>query len=547
MAEKLLEINLFGACIVRSAEPAGFEITGAKHRALFVLLATAPFGRRTRSFLQDTLWGTSCYDSGRQSLRRALSDIKATMGPAFEQLLTVNNAEVSLDLSQVHFIGRPGGGEFLEGIDIRDNEFNDWLRGVRMNPGQLDALFSVSAQPPPPSILPSIAILPFRPVFGTSESATLGDWLAEEVSRSLSRSNLLAVISHLSSRRMAATSVDFSALRMLLGVDYCVSGSLRLFGDTAVLDTDFIDTASGRILWTRQAAGTVAEFLSPDSAPVAEIVRTVGRTIASDALTHVRGRPVTELADHELLIAGVGLMHEQRIASFARSRELLDEALRRAPRAAEAHAWMGEWYVMAVFNGWSNDRRRDTQRALDSTARALDIEPGNAFCLTIDGVVHNNLLQRLDVAEDRFAGALDVNPNESMAWLLSGVLSAYRDQGVQAVTRVEKAIRLSPLDPFGYFFESMAATAHLAAENFDRALDYADRSLARNPRHLSTLRARIAALHFLGRPAEARQSANELMRLQPEFTVEGYRRSHPAAEFPLGRNVVEALSASGVP
>jgi tetratricopeptide (TPR) repeat protein len=208
---------------------------------------------------------------------------------------------------------------------------------------------------------------------------------------------------------------------------------------------------------------------------------------------------------------------------------------------------MGEWYVMAVFNGWSNDRRRDTQRALDSTARALDIEPGNAFCLTIDGVVHNNLLQRLDVAEDRFAGALDVNPNESMAWLLSGVLSAYRDQGVQAVTRVEKAIRLSPLDPFGYFFESMAATAHLAAENFDRALDYADRSLARNPRHLSTLRARIAALHFLGRPAEARQSANELMRLQPEFTVEGYRRSHPAAEFPLGRNVVEALSASGVP
>jgi len=36
----------------------------------------SPFGRRTRSFLQDTLWGTACYDTGRQSLRRALSDIK---------------------------------------------------------------------------------------------------------------------------------------------------------------------------------------------------------------------------------------------------------------------------------------------------------------------------------------------------------------------------------------------------------------------------------------------------------------------------------------
>ena len=57
---KRIEVSLFGACVVRSAEPGGFEITGAKHKALFALLATAPFGRRTGPFLQDTLWGTAC-------------------------------------------------------------------------------------------------------------------------------------------------------------------------------------------------------------------------------------------------------------------------------------------------------------------------------------------------------------------------------------------------------------------------------------------------------------------------------------------------------
>lgn len=56
MIGKLLEINLFGNCSVQSAEPGKFAITGAKHKALFALLATAPFGRRTRSFLQETLW-----------------------------------------------------------------------------------------------------------------------------------------------------------------------------------------------------------------------------------------------------------------------------------------------------------------------------------------------------------------------------------------------------------------------------------------------------------------------------------------------------------
>ncbi len=53
------------------AEGYDFEIKGAKHRALIALLVTAPLGRRTRSFLQETLRGGSCYDTGRQSLRRA--------------------------------------------------------------------------------------------------------------------------------------------------------------------------------------------------------------------------------------------------------------------------------------------------------------------------------------------------------------------------------------------------------------------------------------------------------------------------------------------
>ena len=543
---KLLELNLFGACIVRSIGAVPYEITGAKHRALFALLATAPFGRRTRSYLQDTLWGTSCFDNGRQSLRRALSDIKALMGPEYEALLAVNNAEISLDLSRVHFIGRPGGGEFLEGLDIRDNEFNDWLRGIRQSPEQLFSLNSPSSQPPPQSILPTIAVLPFRLVQGDPLHGVLGDWLAEEICRSLSRSNLLAVISHLSARELATSKIELHRVQEVLGVNYCVAGSLRVAGDQAVLDADFIDAISGRILWTRQFTGRISDFVSAQSPAVTEVVRAIGQTIASEAVIHVQGRSVAALADHELLVAGVGLMHQLKLNSFARSRALIEEAIRRAPRAAEAHAWLGEWYVTAVFNGWSTDRERDTQMAQDCTARALDIEPENSFCLTMDGVVSNNLLMRMDVASQRFDAALSRNPNEAMAWLSSSVLFAYRDDGAEAVARAETAIRRSPLDPFGYFFESLAATAYLAAEDYARTLELADRSLAKNDRHLSTLRVRICALHHLGRDAEARKAAAELMRRQPDFTVTNYRQNHPAADFKIGKNVVSALLAAGI-
>ncbi len=544
---KHLEVNLFGACIVRSAGQPAYEITGAKHRALFALLATAPFGRRTRSFLQDTLWGTSCFDSGRQSLRRALSDIKAVMGADFERLLRVNNSEISLDLAEVHFIGRPGGGEFLEGLDIRDAEFNDWLRGIRQSPEQLFALFSASTQPPPKSILPTIAVLPFRLITGGGEHGILGDWLAEEVCRSLSRSGLLAVISHLSARELAATRIELAQVRAALGVDYFVAGSLRVSDHFVTLDADCIDAASGRILWTRQFTGKLGDFMQAESAPVTEVVRAIGQTIASEAVQHVHGRELASLEDHHLLVAGVGLMHQLKLSSFARSRELIEEAIRRAPRAAEAHAWLAEWYVMAVFNGWTTDRARDTQMAQNSTARALDIESENSFCLTIDGVVNNNLLMRLDIAEQRFDAALERNPNEALAWLLSGVLFAYRDNGSEAVRRVETAMRRSPMDPFTYFFASLAASAYFVDGNYDRALELAKASLVKNDRHVSTLRVQIASLHYLGRTDEARSAAQLLLQKQPDFSVASYMSNHPAAAFGSVKAVSTALSASGIP
>lgn len=546
MTAKLLEINLFGACSVTSAEPRAFAITGAKHKALFALLATAPFGRRTRAFLQETLWGTACYDTGRQSLRRALSDIKHLMGESYGALLSGNNADLALDLSRVQFLGHIHAGPFLEGLDIRERGFTQWVDSIRQNPGQLAGLFSASQISHSP-ILPVIAVLPFRAIGGDDLTAVLGDWLAEEICRSLSRSRLLAVISHLSCRELASSSIDITAVRMVLKADFCVTGTLRRSGRELILDADFVDTRSGRILWTRQLVETAERFIEQSTEGLAAIVSATGSAIAEEALTHVRGLIPAEIEDHRLLIGGVALMHRSTLRDFARARELLEEAVRRAPYTPEIHAWLGKWYVLSVFNGWSADAERDTGQALDCTARALDLSPNNTFCLTIDGFAQNNLLRRLDIAEQRYTSALDRNPSSALSWLLKGVLHAFRDEGELAVDATNRARRFSPLDPFGYFYDSLNATAHLAIGSYTRSLELADRSLAVNDRHLSTLRTKIVALHNLGRQEEAVRAGQELLRRQPDFTIAAYQRTHPAADHQFGKNAVEALKAAGIP
>lgn len=395
--------------------------------------------------------------------------------------------------------------------------------------------------------LPAVAVLPFRTIAGAAEHAVLGDWLAEEACRSLSRSNLIDVISHWSSRSLSHNPVDMATIRSCLGVDYCVAGTLRVASEQIVLDADLLETASGRILWTRQFAGPIKSFLDPSAEGVAEIVVAVGRAIADDAIAHVSDRQLAELEEHRLLIAAVGLMHRPSLRDFTKSRELIEEVVRRAPDAAEAHAWFGKWHVLSVFNGCSANPEKDTQRAIDCTARALDINPESAFSLTIDGFAHTNLLRRMDIAETRYQQALERNPNDSLAWLMSGALHAFRDESDAAVAAVEKARRLSPIDPFQYFYETLSASALVTAGRYEEALAFADRSLGRNNWHTTTLRVKITALHYLERTEEAKAVGIELLRRQPAFTVAGYLRDHPAGKYEIGRRVATAMRAAGIP
>lgn len=538
-----LELNLFGACFARGRGDVSFEITGVKHRALLALLATAPFGVRSRAFLQETLWGAACYDTGRQSLRRALSDLRKIMSAAFDPLIKTRNSDVALDLTKVTFSGEPGRGVFLEGLEVHQRPFKEWVEIIRSNPNQLDSLFMGQAVQRP---VPTVAVLPFEIAGEVGGMKPLGDWIASEISRTLSRSNLLAVISHLSSRQLARGAVDLQRVKTDLQAHYVATGACRMVGDTVIVDADLVDLTSGCIVWSRQFSGRKSHFVDLASTSIAEICHAIGRSIAEGSLAYVQDRPIGQVRNHNLLLGAVSLMHRPTLRNFTQSRKVLNELLQRRPNSPEAHAWSAKWHILSVFNKWSGNPASDTQKAVDCTARALDLNPDHAFALTIDGFAHNNLLRRLDIAEQRYESALEADPNSSFSWLLKGTLHAFKDEARQAMQATEKAVLLSPIDPFAYFYDTLRASACLASERYDEALTLANRSLSRNDRHLSTVRAKIAALHFLGRTEEAKQTAKELNRFEPDFTIDAYLSSHPAGGFELGKRVATALEAAGI-
>ena len=202
---------------------------------------------------------------------------------------------------------------------------------------------------------------------------------------------------------MSKRTVDVEGVRDTLDVDYLITGALRKSGKDLVADIDFVDTRSGTLLWNRHLHCPARHFTDEASDWLVNVVQTVGRAIAETTLEMARATPLPELPDHKLLIAGATAMHHPTLGDFMRARQMLDEAAERAPDSPQIHAWLGKWYILNIFKNYTTDRAADTQKALDCTARALDLDPMSSFSLTIDGFARANILRELDVAEARYS------------------------------------------------------------------------------------------------------------------------------------------------
>jgi adenylate cyclase len=193
------------------------------------------------------------------------------------------------------------------------------------------------------------------------------------------------------------------------------------------------------------------------------------------------------------------------------------------------------------------DPTKDAREALSRAERALDADPQSSLALAINGLVHTHMSKRLDTAQERYDLAVQVNPNDPLAWLLRGTLQAFVGNGKVAVENTQRALKLSPLDPHRYYYESLAATACLADHKYEEAIRLAEHSLRTNKTHTSTLRALAIAQWQLGRREDARATVRELLKLEPKLTITRYLERTPAAAYDTGREWSRALKLAGMP
>lgn len=400
---------------------------------------------------------------------------------------------------------------------------------------------------PAEELAPYIAIVPLATRHGETGQAVIGEVLAEQIIHALSRSNDMNVISRLSTTAFRGRDVAFADISAHLNADYVLSGSYALQSGEVAVEVELAEARSGRILWTDRLRERFSGEPATLEALALRLASEVEAAILKRELQRAKLQPLPTLKAYTLLLSAIAMMHRLSLDDFEEARHYLQTLIDRTGRQSIPLAWLANWHVLRVQQGWSVDSKQDSQKALECTKRALDADPDCSLALAIDGFVHTNLLKQLDIAKQRYDRAIQVNPNEGLAHLLRGTLHAFRGEGQPAVRDTQRALRLSPLDPNRYFYDSLAAGAYLAAGQNKRALNLAKRSLLANRHHTSTLRIMAVAQWRLGRHEPARATAQELLRLEPSLTISRWRARSPSADYAVGEGIAETLRAAGVP
>ncbi|WP_161974775.1 adenylate/guanylate cyclase domain-containing protein [Piscinibacter terrae] len=392
-----------------------------------------------------------------------------------------------------------------------------------------------------------VAVLPFEALGDATHADPLGHLLADDAIARLSRVAQLRVISRMSSSAFQNRQITLSAVAQALDVDYVVHGAFVRSGGSVRLQVHLVEALQDSVLWSDTVRGNETALIHGDDPLIERLVEGICAAIVGHQVRRAGSSALPTLSSYTILLGAVSLLHSLSLRDFERSREMLAYLIERHPRLAAPRAWLGLWHVMRVGQGWSAQPQVDADVARSFIATALDLEPTHSLSLAVDGLVCAYVHKDIATAMARYDAALQSNPNEALAWLYRSACLAYREQGEEAVSDALRAQSLSPLDPMKYYYDNFTSTAMLARGDLDGAVRYGTRSLRANRMHGPTLRILAIAHSLQGEMPAARQAVQEMLQLEPGFSVSRFRARYPGQGTQQVERYARALAEAGLP
>lgn len=368
----------------------------------------------------------------------------------------------------------------------------------------------------PLAATPTIAVLPFLNLSNDPEQDYFSDGMTEDLITDLSQISGLFVISRNSVFSYKGQAVKVQEVGRELGVRYVLEGSVRKSVDEVRITAQLVDASTGYHMWSERYERPLAQLFALEDDVRQKIVTALKVKLTREEQERLQRAPTDNLEAYDYYLRALKHAADTTATSQQPVREALNQALRLDSRYAAAYALLGATYLWEWVNQQNEDPHTLAQAATFAQQAILLNDTLPLAQRLMSGVY---LWKDRDHARAVSAGerALALDPNDADSYVeLAGTLS-YIGRTDEALTLLQKAMRLNPRYPARYLF-ALGHVYHAAWKN-DDALLLLQRFVAQNPDAL-VARVDLACTYSeLGQEEEARAQVDEILRLKPDFSL----------------------------
>jgi TolB-like protein/DNA-binding SARP family transcriptional activator len=397
-----------------------------------------------------------------------------------------------------------------------------------------------------PSAHPSIAIMPFGNL-GDAADEYFADGVVEEITSALSRIRDFFVIARQSTFTFKGRFVDVREVGRELGVAYVVEGTVRRSGDRVRISVQLIDAVTRAQLWSERYEGATIEIFDFQDQIAAQVAGALKPAIRRAEIEAARSKPPMSLKAYDLVMRAFPKLWGENAAAINDAIPILEGALRTDPGYGRAHALLAWCHALKATYLWTAEPDRETEatrRAVDATAGLIDDDP---TALTAAGAA-TGFCGDQEGASALLEQALALDPNNAWAWARWGWTGIYRAQPDRALERFEKAMKLSPLDPFA-FNTRMGMASALACLGRPKEAVAIAKDVSRKHSGVTWAHRLLASWAAMAGDMEtARSAAGKLLAANPDFTIRRYLTIPGFQDMPeYHKRLAQGLRDAGVP
>jgi TolB-like protein len=431
---------------------------------------------------------------GDESLARCMSDVRQALGDTDQRIIKTLQRRGYLFAASVS----ARATKSLGGVHRRD--------ALVAEPGEPVPSSTVATLLQSPPRL-SLVVLPFINLSGDPAQDYLADVITEGLTAYLSRIRDSFVIARTTAFTYKGKAVDVMEIGRQLGIRYVLEGSAQQSGTRVRVSAQLVGADSGAHLWADQFDADRADLLQMQDAIVTRLARTLEIELAAvEAARISRTRPASLDAEDmavrgEAIVLAHGVHRDEAEAGFA----LCERALEIDRDNVRALSILADKFATMVNSHQSTDREADIRRADELASRALRSDSNSYHA--------HHARARVLLAQGRPEAAIAVaqlslklNPGFIPAYRNLGTANIYLGRAQEVIDFADKAIRLSPFDPYLAVFHLHGGMGCFMLHQDDNAITSLRRAVADNPEYSTAVAWLAATLALIGQEAEARDT-----------------------------------------